>query len=193
MPRAGPWMPYADDMSPARFIRVLANLACMGVLVAAGCQGGGGSTKTSSVTAPGAARGSLPASLVTSPIVSTREWRWNSVEGIEIDTRSWTIKSSLRSANFTGALPAFYEAALRNYRNGLVALPAPPRRLEACVFGTREEWSRYTEHRLGSEAGPYLKMGRGGFTSGGEAVLYDIGPRDTLAIAAHEGWRNPSM
>ena len=193
MPRAGPWMPYADVMSPARFNRVFANLACMGVLVAAGCQGGGGSTKTSSVTAPGAARGSLPASLVTSPIVSTREWRWNSVEGIEIDTRSWTIKSSLRSANFTGSLPAFYEAALRNYRSGLVALPAPPRRLEACVFGTREEWSRYTEHRLGSEAGPYLKMGRGGFTSGGEAVLYDIGPRDTLAIAAHEGWHQYSQ
>ena len=126
MPRAGPWMPYADVMRPARFIRVLASLACMGVLVATGCQGGG-STKSSAATAPGAARGSLPASLVTSPIVSTREWRWNSVEGIEIDTRSWTIKSSLRSANFTGALPAFYEAALRNYRNGLVALPAPPR------------------------------------------------------------------
>ena len=193
MLRGGPWMPYADDMRPTRFIRVLANLACMGVLVATGCQGSGGSTKSASATAPGAARGSLPAALVTSPIVSTREWRWNSVEGIEIDTRSWTIKSSLRSANFTGALPAFYEAALRNYRNGLVALPAPPRRLEACVFGTREEWSRYTEHRLGSEAGPYLKMGRGGFTSGGEAVLYDIGPRDTLAIAAHEGWHQYSQ
>ena len=36
-------------------------------------------------------------------------------------------------------------------------------------------------------------MGRGGFTTAGEAVLYDIGPRDTLAIAAHEGWHQYSQ
>ncbi|MEI6476025.1 MAG: hypothetical protein WCO75_11585, partial [Planctomycetota bacterium] len=76
-------------MSPQRLIRVLANAASMGVLVAAGCQGSQ-ARAPAAVTAPGVARGSLPAALVTSPIVSTREWRWNSVEGIEIDTRSWT-------------------------------------------------------------------------------------------------------
>jgi hypothetical protein len=145
---------------------------------------------------PGASRSpreASPAALATSPVTSTREWTWRGVSGIQVETHHWTIRSSLRSANFTGSLPAFYEAALRNYRTGLVPLPAPPKRLETCVFGTREEWARYTEHRLGSDAGPYLGMGRGGFTSGGEAVLYDIGPRDTLSIAAHEGWHQYSQ
>ncbi len=156
---------------------------------ASGAAGSSGGART----AAGASRGALPVGLTTSPVVATREWKWQQVDGLEIDTKNWTIRSSLRSANFTGSLPGFYEATLTNYREGLVPLPAPPRRLEACVFGTREEWSRYTQHRLGADAAPYLKMGRGGFTSGGEAVLYDIGPRDTLAIAAHEGWHQYSQ
>ncbi|MBL9141968.1 MAG: DUF1570 domain-containing protein, partial [Phycisphaerae bacterium] len=105
----------------------------------------------------------------------------------------WTIRSSLRSAAFASTLPAFYESALANFRQGLVPLPPPPKRLAAFVFGTRDEWARYTQYKLGSDAGMYLKMGRGGFTTDGEAVLYDIGPRDTLAIAAHEGWHQYSQ
>jgi hypothetical protein len=128
-----------------------------------------------------------------SPVVATREWRWERVDGLEVDTVNWTIRSSLRSAAFASTLPAFYEAALANFRSGLVPLPAPPRRLQAFVFGTRDEWARYTQHKLGPDAGAYLKMGRGGFTTDGEAVLYDIGPRDTLAIAAHEGWHQYSQ
>lgn len=125
--------------------------------------------------------------------MATREWRWERVDGLEVDTANWTIRTSLRSAAFASTLPGFYEAALANFRQGLVPLPAPPRRLQAFVFGTRDEWARFTQHKLGSDAGPYLKMGRGGFTTDGQAVLYDIGPRDTLAIAAHEGWHQYSQ
>lgn len=137
------------------------------------------------------ARGPSPGAV--SPVVATREWRWERVDGLEVDTRHWTIRTSLRSAAFASTLPAFYEAALANFRAGLVPLPAPPKRLQAFVFGTRDEWARYTQHKLGPDASPYLKMGRGGFTTDGEAVLYDIGPRDTLAIAAHEGWHQYSQ
>jgi hypothetical protein len=41
---------------------------------------------------------------------------------------------------------------------------------------------------MGSDAEVYLKIQRGGFAASGRAILYDIGPRDTFAIAAHEGW-----
>ncbi|MFM7799264.1 MAG: hypothetical protein ACKPBA_09845 [Planctomycetota bacterium] len=57
---------------------------------------------------PGSARGALPVELVTSPVTGTRQWRWNSTEGIEIDTRHWVIRSSLRNSALSGALPAFY-------------------------------------------------------------------------------------
>lgn len=187
-----PSMPYAEGVPIAPSCTPAGPFgAALVALALLGC-GSPGSAPGASA-APGSSRGAMPAALSVSPVVATREWRWKSVEGIEVDTRNWSIRSSLRSPAFTATLPSFYEAALRNYRSGLVELPAPPRRLEACVFGTREEWSRYTEHRLGGEASTYLRMGRGGFTSGGEAVLYDIGPRDTLAIAAHEGWHQYSQ
>ena len=193
-------MPYADGVRPrtsvARTVRpALAAMAAWSLAAAlpalSAC-----ASRQAPAGLPGESRSpreASPAALATSPVTSTREWTWRGVSGIQVETHHWTIRSSLRSANFTGSLPAFYEAALRNYRTGLVPLPAPPKRLETCVFGTREEWARYTEHRLGSDAGPYLGMGRGGFTSGGEAVLYDIGPRDTLSIAAHEGWHQYSQ
>ena len=168
-------------------------LALLAALLAA-CAGQGKASVAPATVAPtSTAAGALPASLATSPVVATRSWTWESTNGIEVETRHWSIKSSLRSANFLGSLPGFYEAALANYRTGLVPLPEPPQRMEACLFGTREEWARYTQHRLGDDAATYLKMGRGGFTTAGEAVLYDIGPRDTLAIAAHEGWHQYSQ
>jgi len=196
-------MPYADGVSqrspvartaPAALARAAWPWAASAALAAlAGCSARPGAPVAGGAPAVRASREASPAAFATSPVTSTREWSWRGVNGIQVDTHHWSIRSSLRSASFTGSLPAFYEAALRNYRTGLVPLPAPPKRLETCVFGTRDEWARYTEHRLGSDAGPYLGMGRGGFTSGGEAVLYDIGPRDTLSIAAHEGWHQYSQ
>ena len=144
-------MPYADCVRTAS--RPAATLLAA-IAVAAAAVGACGTPPRTSPASPGSARGALPVELVTSPVVATREWRWNATQGLEIDTRNWVIRSSLRSTGLSGSLPAFYEAALRNYRSGLVPLPAPPRRLEACVFGTRDEWARYTEHRLGADAGP---------------------------------------
>ena len=185
-------MPYADGV-PTASTRVFAGVACAALALAASQGCGTQGASQAAPTAPGASRGTLPAALATSPVVATREWRWKSVQGIEVETRHWSIRSSLRSAAFTATLPAFYEAALRHYRTGLVDLPVPARRLESCVFGTRDEWARYAEHRLGDDAATYLRMGRGGFTSDGEAVLYFIGQRDTLTIAAHEGWHQYSQ
>ena len=182
-------MPYADGVRS--LTRALPAAAALLALVAAACAPK--PRPAPLAPAPGAARGEVPVELEASPVVSRREWRWNSVEGLEVDTANWRIRTSLRNSTLLAALPGFYEAALRNYRNGLVPLPAQPRQLESCVFGSRDEWALFTEHRLGSDAAPYLRMGRGGFTSGGEAVLYDIGSRDTLTIAAHEGWHQYSQ
>ena len=134
-------MPYADVVHLTSIRRLAALVAVSGACaaVATSCTSAP-AARPAPVAAPGTSRGALPASLAVSPVVSTREWRWTSVQGLEVETAHWTIRSSLRSATFTGSLPAFYEAALRNYRNGLVTLPEPPRQLEACVFGTRDDW-----------------------------------------------------
>jgi hypothetical protein len=45
-----------------------------------------------------------------------------------------------------------------------------------------------TRSLAGDQAETYLRIPRGGFALRGKGVYYDIGPRDTLSIAAHEGW-----
>lgn len=176
-------MPYADAVA-RKHLRVTP--LALAALIAAGCTSAG-SRGTASV--PAASPGVFP----VSPVISQREWRWNSVQGLEIRTANWQLRSSVGNTALRESLPVFYESALANYRSGLVPLPELDRPLETYVFGSRSEWARFTEHRLGSDAGPYLKMGRGGFTSEGIAVLYDIGERDTLSIAAHEGWHQYSQ
>lgn len=176
-------MPYADAVARKHLRgRLLALVA----LIAAGCVPSG---SRGTATAPAASPGVFP----VSPVIAQREWRWNSVQGLEIRTAGWQLRCSVANTALRESLPVFYEAALANYRSGLVPLPELDRPLEAYVFGSRAEWVRFTEHRLGADAGPYLKMGRGGFTSEGVAVLYDIGERDTLSIAAHEGWHQYSQ
>lgn len=168
--------------------------ACLAALVAplGACTGAGPAAQEhAAADAPGAAAATAPGAV--SPVVASRAWRWESVDGVEVDTLNWSIRTSLRSGTFTASLPSFYEAALVNFREGLVPLPPPRKRLEAYIFGTRDDWAKYAQYKLGADAAPYLKMGRGGFTTAGEAVLYDIGPRDTLAIAAHEGWHQYSQ
>jgi hypothetical protein len=56
------------------------------------------------------------------------------------------------------------------------------------VFHERAEWLEYTKIRLPEEFDTYSRLGRGGYTTQSEAVLYYIGRRSTLAITAHEGW-----
>jgi len=176
-------MPYADTVA-RKHLR--GQLLALAALIAAGCAP---SASRGGASPPAASPGVFP----VSPVITQREWRWNSVQGLEIRTANWQLRCSVANTALRESLPVFYEAALANYRSGLVPLPELDRPLEAYVFGSRTEWSRFTEHRLGADAGQYLKMGRGGFTTAGEAVLYDIGPRDTLAIAAHEGWHQYSQ
>ena len=82
----------------------------------------------------------------------------------------------------------FLPTALDHYRSALVSLPAPDGPIDFFLFGTRSDWMAYTRERLPQEAAMYEKIGRGGYTIEGDAVLYDIGRWDTFTIAAHEGW-----
>lgn len=151
------------------------------------------------VTAPGVRSGpadmgngtATPAAGAVRPVPapSTVEaWTFGSAEGRVHRSENFIIHSTLSDGALDRALPAFSERALEKYRTALGELPAPPKAVQTFIFGARSQWERYTRERLGSNAGPYLAMGKGGFTTEGDAVLYDIGRLDTLTILAHEGW-----
>lgn len=121
-------------------------------------------------------------------IVSSEPWTFEDKDGQLFRTPSYRVYSTATKYNLGQRLPVFLENCLVHYTSTLVDLPRPREAMETYLMGNRPQWTRVTQRFMGSEADVYLKIQRGGFAANGRAILYDIGPRDTFAIAAHEGW-----
>ncbi|MBL8875279.1 MAG: DUF1570 domain-containing protein [Phycisphaerae bacterium] len=120
-------------------------------------------------------------------VLARDSWEFGSAKGEALTTKSFRIYSTA-NPGLTSRLPAFLEASLIHNRTALGDLPAPVDRMETFVLANRSEWLRCVQMIWAEKAEPYLTIQRGAVTAGGKSVLYDIGPRDTLVLAAHEGW-----
>lgn len=123
----------------------------------------------------------------TSAVLARDSWDFGSAKGEALTTKSFRIYTTA-NPGLNARLPAFLEASLIHDRTALGDLPAPVDRMETFVLANRGEWSRCVQMIWAEKAEPYLHIQRGAVTAGGKSVLYDIGPRDTLVLAAHEGW-----
>jgi hypothetical protein len=119
--------------------------------------------------------------------VKVTDWAFQGQAGRRATTQNYELLTTTANEALFNRIPAFMELALKHYRTALIELPPPAKPMRSYLFATRDQWGSYTKQRLPDEADTYLKLGRGGYTTGGETVYYDIG-RDTLLIAAHEGW-----
>lgn len=108
-------------------------------------------------------------------------------EGWVLGTDNYRVYTTAAS-RIADRLPSFLESALTHYTSTLLELPMPTKPMETYFLGTRGQWERVTQRLMGSDAGIYLRIDRGGYSSRGRSVFYDIGPRDTFVIAAHESW-----
>ncbi len=125
----------------------------------------------------------------TAVVVLSREpWSFGAVEGQAIQTPHYRIFTTERDPALVSRLPAFLEGALGHYRSAIVKLPEPRQLMDVYLLDNRPQWRRLARWRLGRAADVYLRMQRGGFAAGGVAYYFDIGPADTFALAAHEGW-----
>lgn len=123
------------------------------------------------------------------PVLAEEPWTAIDPAGRRITTPAWSIATTVPTLSAIDRdLPAFLEAALAEYRTRDAALPPPPRRLDLVILATRPQWARFTSQHHPDQAPALLRIERGGYTIANQSVLYDIGPRDTLALAAHEGW-----
>ncbi|MFG0274765.1 MAG: DUF1570 domain-containing protein [Phycisphaerales bacterium] len=121
-------------------------------------------------------------------VLDVEAWTFGAAEGQIIRTRHYRLYTTERDPVLLSRMPGFLEAALAHYRGAIVALPAPPIRLDTYLMDNRAQW-RVLSRRLSPElAEQYDNIPRGGYASGGVGVFYDLGVYDTMAIAAHEGW-----
>ncbi len=155
-----------------------------GVLTASACtlQPVGGTTPTEPVS---------PTTLSdqTKPVIlSVDPWTYQNHPGRIVRTPYYRLFTTSDDPLLTQRLPAFLEDAMQHYTTGLGPLPHPKVRLDTFLMASRPQWVALTKQLMGKQAGTYLRIQRGGFAALGRGVFWNIGPRDTPAIAAHEGW-----
>ncbi len=131
------------------------------------------------------------AALASSVNATRRPWRFEGEPGFLLKTPHYRIYTTVPDT-MLDRVGRFYEQALVHYMSALTSLPEPTSPLETYLFNDRHQWRAKTRQMLPEQAKTFLTLGRGGLTTRGVSVLYDIGPRgtfrDTFAIAAHEGW-----
>ena len=175
-------------------VRFLLALVGSGALIW-GCQQDDFVSRTSGVTeSPKPTSGGSSAGAVSGNplfVLSTRPWDPPvdvGPTGSVVTTPHYSLHSTLEDGWLSEKMPAYLESALEHYRTAIIDLPLPETSLETFILGERAQWQAFTRKLLPGEAGLYLSLGKGGFTTRGRAVLYDIGRWDTLCITAHEGW-----
>ncbi|MBX3381923.1 MAG: hypothetical protein KF864_00275 [Phycisphaeraceae bacterium] len=127
--------------------------------------------------------------LYAAPLVMhAQPWTLEGPDGKLITTNAYRLYTTSTKSFIVDNLPPFLESALAHYTSVLGHLPLPTEPLEVYVMDTRPQWERMTQRFMGEQAHIYLRIQKGGFTSNGRAILYDIGRRDTFAITAHEAW-----
>jgi hypothetical protein len=124
-------------------------------------------------------------------LLSTPEespWSFAGTPGRMVRTTWYRLFTTDTDPGLQRHMPEFLERCLDRYTSELAILPRPPFKLDTFLMQSRDEWERLTRQVMGEQAPPYLRIQRGGFASGGRALLWSIGRRATFAITAHEGW-----
>ncbi len=121
-------------------------------------------------------------------VVSLEPWSFGASRGVTIRTPSYRLFTTLDDEVLRERLPVFLEAAGAQYRGAITPLSPPPFALDTYVMSNRAQWQSIVTQLLGSHSDLVASMNRGGFTLQGRSILYELGPRDTLVLLAHEGW-----
>jgi len=144
-------------------------------------------------SAPGAspttrAAASDSASEAATPGSVRLPWEFGASPGQIVVTEHYLLHTTMTNERMLTQLAMLMEEAITHYTSALGTLPWPEERMRSFIFERRSEWADHTRERLGAAAGPYLGLGRGGYTTESESVLFNIGREDTFTIAVHEGW-----
>lgn len=126
-------------------------------------------------------------------ILSEEPWTFGSSRGVMIRTPSYRVFTTVTGDSLRARLPIFLEMAGAQYRSAITPLPSPDTALDTYVMGNHSEWAQVVTQLLGARAPLITTIDRGGFTLQGRSILYELGPRDTFVLLAHEGWHQFSQ
>lgn len=176
----------------------LALIAAAAATISSGCESSPGSGAPDGASSPAA----LSANAATTPstpdeptqlVLGTEPWTFAGRTGRMIRTPSYRLFTTVSDPFIADRFPRFMELALSQYTTALGNMPRPANAMDTYLLANRPQWVDAAGALLGENDTAYKQIQRGGVTMNGRAVLYNIGGRDTFAVAAHEGWHQYSQ
>jgi hypothetical protein len=116
--------------------------------------------------------------------------RWNNPysDGLTIETQHYKIHTTLLEPLMLKQVPAFAEAAWRQYQAQLPMAVESQNRFVLYIFKDRSQWEQFTKEFTGSQWPIYLKIKKGAYFLNEACVAYNIGRSRTFSVIGHEGW-----
>ncbi len=108
--------------------------------------------------------------------------------GLELVSDHYRIRTTLLEPLVLRSVPGFLEAAHAEYNEQLPQPIESPRKFDVYLFGSRQQWEKFTRSFAGDQAEVFCKIKTGAYYLNGVCVVYDIGRSRTLAALGHEGW-----
>ena len=125
-------------------------------------------------------------------VADRQPWTFKGDKGWAYYTPNSIIRTTSTDRKILERLPPFIELSILHYQSDLTRLPKPTEPIETYFFETRNQWESLTRSLMGDHAGVYLSIERGGYSAKQIGVFYNIGPKDSFVICAHEGWHQYS-
>ncbi|PKL44068.1 MAG: hypothetical protein CVV39_08465 [Planctomycetes bacterium HGW-Planctomycetes-1] len=116
--------------------------------------------------------------------------RWNNPygEGLTIETQHYKIHTTLLEPLMLKQMPAFVEAAWRQYQSQIPVSVENHSGFVLYLFKDRAQWEQFTKGFTGNQWPVYLKIKKGAYFLKGACVAYNIGRSRTFSVIGHEGW-----
>jgi hypothetical protein len=116
--------------------------------------------------------------------------RWTNEygQGLKLTTPHYEIFTTLLDKEILCRIPAFMESAYDSYNAQLTEPTETLTKFRIYLFADRAQWEDFTRSFGGEQAQTYCAIKAGAYCHNGTCVAYDIGPKRTFSVLAHEGW-----
>ena len=116
--------------------------------------------------------------------------RWDNPysSGLVIETLHYRIYTTMLEPLMLRQIPAFVEAAWKEYQSQLPEPIQTPDKFKLYLFKDRPQWEEFTKQFTGAQWEIYLKIKKGAYFLNDTCVAYNIGRNRTFSVIGHEGW-----
>jgi hypothetical protein len=123
-----------------------------------------------------------------SSLESIERWTNEYGQGLKITTPHYEIFTTLLDKEILCRVPAFMESAYDSYNTQLPRSVETTTKFRIFLFADRAQWEDFTRVFGGKQAQTYCAIKAGAYCHNGTCVAYNIGPKRTFSVLAHEGW-----